>query len=98
MFLVKHHNLDNLVVIVDINNLIILGDPKNINSLGKIDSKFKAFEFDCTSADGHDFKSLETAMKIVDNKNGKPKAILINTTKGKGVKLWENKNSLALLE
>ena len=45
-----------------------------------------------TKANGSNFKSLENSMKIVEKKNGKPKAILIaETIKGKGIKLWENK-------
>ena len=89
--LASHNDLDNLIVIVDVNNLIILGSTQDCISLGDIDKKFESFGFDTSKANGHNFKSLENSMKIVEKKNGKPKAILIETIKGKGIKLWENK-------
>ena len=39
--------------------------------------------------DGHSFKSLEKAFKLI-TKSGKPNVIIANTVKGKGIKEFEN--------
>ena len=56
--------------------------------LGK---KFEAFGFDMYEIDGHNMKEIvDTLDRIRMTKNGKPKCILANTVKGKGVSYMEN--------
>ncbi len=43
-------------------------------------------------ADGHDVAALlEVRQQLAANKNGKPKMVIANTVKGKGIPYMENK-------
>lgn len=85
-----HHKLDNLCLIVDCNGLQIDGDVNQVAGIEPLDDKFRAFGFDVTYADGHDFNSLEAAFAAAEACTSKPFVILARTTKGKGVSFMEN--------
>ena len=82
--------LDNLVVIVDNNNLQIDGTVEEVNSPYPIDKKFEAFGFEVLNIDGHDFEQMESAFAKAREIKGKPTAIIMKTTKGKGVSFMED--------
>lgn len=89
-----HFKLDNLIVIVDENGFQAMGSTDEVMSLGNIEAKFLAFGFDAITIDGHDEQAVDRAytdMKV--RRNGKPKAIVAKTIKGKGVSFMENDNS-----
>ena len=83
-----HKKLDNLVVIVDNNNLQIDGPITEVNSPYPIVEKFVAFGFNTIEIDGHDFDAIENAVN--SKVEGKPTAVILKTTKGKGVSFMEN--------
>ena len=83
-------NLDNLVVIVDNNGLQIDGKIEDVCSPYPIDKKFEAFNFNVINIDGHDFDQIRKAMNDAKACKGKPTAIIMKTTKGKGVSFMEN--------
>ena len=83
-------NLDNLVVIVDNNGLQIDGKIEDVCSPYPIDKKFEAFNFNVINIDGHDFDQIRNAMNDAKTCKGKPTAIIMKTTKGKGVSFMEN--------
>lgn len=85
-----HHSLDNLCIIVDNNNLQIDGVVTDIMSPYPIKEKLKAFGFSVIEVDGHSFDELEQAFNTARNTKGKPSAVLMRTTKGKGVSYMEN--------
>lgn len=82
--------LDNLVVIVDNNGLQIDGRIEDVNSPYPIDEKFKAFNFHVINIDGHDFTQIADALKEAREIKGCPTAIIMKTTKGKGVSFMED--------
>ncbi len=84
----SHKKLDNLTVIVDNNNLQIDGAITEVNSPYPIVDKFVAFGFNTVEIDGHNFDEIEKAVDSVVP--GKPLAIIMKTTKGKGVSFMEN--------
>ena len=88
--LAAHHNLDNLVVIVDNNNLQIDGEIDKVNSHYPIDEKFEAFRFHVINIDGNDFDQIDAAFKEARTVKGQPTAIIAKTMKGKGVSFMEN--------
>ena len=88
--LAAHHNLDNLVVIVDNNNLQIDGSIDEVNSPYPIDKKFEAFNFHVINIDGNDFDQIDAAFKEAKTVKGQPTAIIAKTVKGKGVSFMEN--------
>ncbi len=83
-------NLDNLVVIVDNNGLQIDGKIEDVCSPYPIDKKFEAFNFNVINIDGHDFDQIRAAMNDAKACKGKPTAIIMKSTKGKGVSFMEN--------
>lgn len=84
------HDLDNLTVIVDNNNLQIDGTVEEICSPYPIDEKFKAFNFHVINIDAHDFNQIRDAFKEAKATIGKPTAIVMKSVKGKGVSFMEN--------
>ena len=83
-----HHNLENLTAIVDRNGLCIHGTTEEINHLDPLDKKFESFGWHVESIDGHNINEIVSKVKV--NHSGKPKMIIANTVKGKGVSFMEN--------
>ena len=86
-----HYKLDNCVAIVDNNGLQIDGSVADVMSPYPIVDKLAAFGFAVHAIDGHDFDQIENAMNAARETKGKPTAIVMNTTKGKGVSFMEGK-------
>lgn len=88
-----HYKLDNLCIIVDINGLQIDGRTCDVMNTEPVDEKFASFGCDVVKINGHCFEDMETAFeRFHANKGlGKPTAILMSTTKGKGVSFMEDK-------
>ena len=82
-----HHQLDNLIAIVDRNQLCIHGCTEEINKLDSLQDKFSSFGWSVETVDGHDYNQILTA---IDYRTPlKPKVIIANTIKGKGVSFME---------
>lgn len=86
----SHYKLDNLIVILDVNGLCIMGETKNCIDQGSLENKFRSFGFETINVNGHSHKDIQRGFKIINNKNGKPKAIIAHTVKGKGISFMEN--------
>lgn len=85
------YGLDNLVVFVDDNGLQLDGPTKVVMPNQDLEEKFSAFGFETKRIDGHSMEEIiETLDEVRERKNGKPKCIVANTTKGKGVSYMEN--------
>ena len=91
--LAAHYKLDNFVAIVDNNGLQIDGPVDKVMSPYPIDEKLKAFGFHVEVIDGHDFNQIEAALNTAKTVKGKPTAIVMKTTKGKGVSFMEGQAS-----
>lgn len=86
-----HRKLDNLVVIVDNNGLQIDGNIEDVCSPYPIDKKFEAFNFHVINVEnGNDMDQLKAAFDEARTVKGMPTAIVMKTTKGKGVSYMEN--------
>ena len=85
------HKLDNLCVIVDNNGLQIDGRIEDVMSPYPIVDKLAAFGFEVTEIDGSDFEQMEAAFAKARQTKGVPSAIVMKTTKGKGVSFMEGK-------
>ncbi len=84
-----HYRLDNLCVIIDHNGLQIDGPNEKVMGLGSIPDKLRAFGLNVFQIDGHDFQAMEKAFDAARQIKGKPSAIVLETTKGKGVSYME---------
>ena len=51
---------------------------------------FRAFGWNVIVIDGHNFDEIEAAVEAAKAHKGKPTAIVMKTTKGKGVSYMEN--------
>ncbi len=80
--------LDNLTVLVDYNNLQGYGRPRELCSYEPVEDKWRAFGWEAVRADGHDFPSIRRALRFPHS--GRPKVIVADTTKGKGVPFMED--------
>jgi transketolase len=88
-----YYGLDNLVAIADINRLAQSGESMFGRETEQYATRFKAFGFDVSTIDGHDFGEIDHALQqAVQNNNGYPTAIIAGTIKGKGVSFVEDKN------
>ena len=86
-----HYHLDNLTVIIDNNGLQIDGAVDKVMSPYPIDEKLKAFGFHVICINGNDMADIDRAMQEAKTVKGQPTAILMKTTKGKGVSYMEGK-------
>ena len=86
----SHYKLDNLCIIIDNNNLQIDGKISDVMSPYPIVDKLVAFGLHTIAVDGHDFEALEKAFAEAKTVKGQPTAIVMTTTKGKGVSFMEN--------
>jgi len=89
--LAGHYKLDNFCVIVDNNGLQIDGKVADVMSPYPITDKLAAFGFHVVAINGHDFDEIEFALETAKNTKGMPTAIVMSTTKGKGVSYMEDK-------
>ena len=85
-----HYKLDNLTIIIDRNNLQQTGSNDEIMSLGELSKKFLSFGCKTNNIDGHNLNELFSSFS--ERTNEKPKAIIANTVKGKGLSFAENNN------
>ena len=84
-------DLGNLVAIVDYNKLQSDGASRNIVDFGDLATKFGCFGWSVHELNGHDIEQLIHAFESKTNLN-KPKVLVANTVKGKGVSFMENNN------
>lgn len=87
-----HYKLDNLCIIVDLNGLQIDGRTCDVMNTEPVDAKFESFGCEVVKINGHDMEDIEKAFKKFHKNlgSGKPFAILMKTTKGKGVSFMED--------
>lgn len=88
-----HYQLDNLTAIIDHNGLQIDGKVTEVMNPTPIDEKFKAFGWHVIVVNGHDFDEIEKAFNEAETVVNQPTAIILMTTKGKGVSYMENQVS-----
>lgn len=86
-----HHNLNNLIVIVDRNNLGCSDFTENMCRLEPFEDKWKSFGWTTKAVDGHSFDALYEALKDARaRKTVGPYCIIANTIKGKGLNSVSN--------
>ncbi len=86
----SHHQLDNLVGIVDCNRLQIDGPVAEVMNVEPLEEKYRSFGWDVRRIDGHNMEQVVEALESVKQSSGKPVVLLADTVKGKGVSFMEN--------
>ncbi len=80
-----HHKLDNLIAMTDWNGQQIDGTVASVAGEGDLEEKWKAFGWNTTVADGHDFEAISDAFAKAKANKGCPTMILFKTDMGHGI-------------
>ena len=83
----SHFRLDNLVALIDCNG--IQADGPVVLDMEPVADKWRAFGWDTAEIDGNDIEAVITALANARQRDGKPKAIVLRTLPGKGVRRIE---------
>ena len=86
-----HHNLNNLIVLVDYNKFQAFGRTNKVLNLEPLAKKWQDFSWSVFEVDGHNFPKLLKVFKKALLVKNKPKIIICHTIKGKGISFAENK-------
>jgi len=86
-----HHKLYNLYVILDYNKMQGFGKVDDVLNLKSLKKKFESFNWKVIEINGHNLKEIHKAKKKLVKIKNKPKIIIANTVKGKGIKSMENR-------
>jgi transketolase len=90
----SHHRLDNMMLIVDINGFQAMGATVDIIELNNLKEKFLSFNFSVHEVNGHNEIEIDSGIRKLWNEDSRrPKVLLAQTIKGKGVSFMEGKNT-----
>lgn len=89
--LAGHLEQRNLMVVIDRNRLQSFTDTEDTVRLEPLADKWKAFGWEVSVVDGHDHEGLARAMTMHET-IGKPRLLIAETVKGKGVSFMEGDN------
>ena len=81
--------VDHLVAILDCNQIQKMDYVEKIIGSPNWKAKFSSFGWDVQETDGHDIGAFTRCVQQ-DNRSKKPRLIIANTIKGKGVSIMEN--------
>ena len=87
----SHHDLKNLVAVVDCNGVQINGWTNEVMTVEPIADKWRAFGWKTVEVNGHNMKDLLTALHTAKTMRH-PTAILMRTVKGRGVSFMEDES------
>ena len=88
--LARHHGLDNLCAIVDVNRLG-QSDPTMLqHDMESYRARWSGFGWHALVIDGHDMAAIVAAFDEASRTKGKPTVLLAKTFKGRGLSFMEN--------
>ena len=85
-----HQGAPGLTVIVDQNRYQTDMAVAEITSLGDLEAKFRAFGWAVARCDGHSFTSIEGAFTALAGEVGRPRIVIAETIKGRGISFMES--------
>lgn len=85
-----HHQLANLIAIVDYNKIQSLDSVSHTLELEPFADKWKSFGWEVQEINGHHHDEILSALKNTQNHSLKPHCLIAHTTKGKGISFMEN--------
>jgi transketolase len=91
MLFAGHHQLDNLVAIIDYNKIQSIGRVTEVLNLHPFADKWRACRWSVREIDGHDLSEVEPTLRGVPFLAGRPSCIIAHTVKGKGISFMEDK-------
>lgn len=85
-----NHRMGELTVIIDHNKLQSDTLVSEVSDLGDLEAKLAAFGWAVGRCDGHDIEALDRTYKRLAAQKDKPKIIIADTIKGRGVSFMEH--------
>lgn len=85
-----HHQLGNLVAIVDLNGQQAFGYTDDVLRLSPMAARWQAFGWDVHEVDGHDPDAMAALIARLPGGRTAPHVLIARTTFGKGVSYMEN--------
>jgi len=82
--------LGELTVIVDHNKIQSDTWVRDVADLGDLEAKFRVFGWKVARCDGHDLSTLDTTLRRLRRTSNRPKVLIADTVKGKGVSFMES--------
>ncbi|MBM4425528.1 MAG: 1-deoxy-D-xylulose-5-phosphate synthase, partial [Chloroflexi bacterium] len=82
--------IGNLTIIIDHNKVQSDKPVSEIVDLGDLEAKLRAFGWQVARCDGHDLRAFEQALREFAAISDKPKALIADTIKGRGVSFMEH--------
>jgi transketolase len=89
-----NHELDNIIAILDNNRIQGSNWVAKEAGIEPIKDKWQSFGWEVYVCDGHNLFDLQQNLQMAQSSNGKPKMIIANTIKGRGIKIAENRPEL----
>ena len=90
MMFAAHHQLSNLVVIIDLNGQQAIGYTKEVLNLSPMGDRWQAMGWGIKEIDGHDREEIRQAINGLNCNSGKPHVLIAKTTFGKRISYMEN--------
>ena len=84
--------VQNLTLFVDYNKWQATGRSNEVLGLAPLNEKWRAFGWATVEIDGHSFQEMEQALTSLSG-DPRPKTIVCNTIKGKGIPFMEDDNN-----
>src|SRR5215216_3616756 len=84
-----NRGLGEIVAIVDHNKIQSDTWVQHVSDLGDLEAKLRAFGWHVTRVNGHDVAALERTFRSLDAVTDRPKVVIADTVKGKGVSSME---------
>lgn len=88
-----HQGARGLTVIVDHNRYQTDLPVAEVTDLGDLEAKFRAFGWAVARCDGHSFPSIEAAFGALGAEAARPRIIIADTIKGRGVSFMEGRGT-----
>lgn len=86
-----NYALDNLCALVDRNRLQISGCTEDVMKQNSQEERWAAFGWNVLSIPGNDVAAIDEALGLASRTKGKPTVIILNTVKGCGSSIMEDK-------
>jgi transketolase len=89
-----NRGLGEIVAIIDHNKIQSDTWVQQVSDLGDLEAKLRAFGWHVARVDGHDVRALQKTFRSLDAITDRPKVIVADTVKGKGVSFMEGPAAL----
>jgi transketolase len=85
-----HHQLSNLIVIIDLNGQQAFGYTEEVLNMSSMSTRWSAFGWQVHEIDGNNVDEIEKTIHGLDVLQGPPHVLIAHTVFGKGVSFMEN--------